>query len=147
MGALRGLAWCLLCLLRISRPVLLAGQLANQRRLTWESSRDGPKAANYLGCITQVGALADSYSFADMSADVVVGGWDVVPTPLGDALYESRVNHKLTTTTLRSVPAAAVPDPPSQMSTHTRTPRRLRFGVSRGLALTGACPEGAAGPH
>ena len=69
---------------------LLAGQIANRKRLTWESSRDGPRAANCLGCITQVGALADQYTFAPFS-ELVVGGWDVVPTKLGDALYRSRV--------------------------------------------------------
>ena len=69
---------------------LLAGQIANRKRLTWESSRDGPRAANCLGCITQVGALADQYTFVPFS-ELVVGGWDVVPTKLGDALYRSRV--------------------------------------------------------
>ena len=69
---------------------LLAGQLANQRGMQWESSRDGPKRANYLGCITQVGALPGTFEFPSFD-DVAVGGWDVVPTPLGDALYASRV--------------------------------------------------------
>ena len=43
---------------------LVAGQLAIQQDLTWESSRDGPKEAKScasLGCITQVGALARAH--------------------------------------------------------------------------------------
>ena len=70
---------------------LVAGQIANQRRLKWESSRDGPKEANCLGCITQNGALARKHSEFAAFEDVAVGGWDVVPTGLGDALYHSRI--------------------------------------------------------
>lgn len=69
---------------------LLAGQIANQRELSWESSRDGPRRANCLGCITQVGALSREFDFSSFS-DLAVGGWDVVPTPLGEALYRSRI--------------------------------------------------------
>ena len=69
---------------------LVAGQIANQRGLTWESSRDGPKRANTLGCITQVGALSKRFQFTPFD-EVAVGGWDVVPTPLGEALYASRI--------------------------------------------------------
>ena len=70
---------------------LVAGQIANQRRLTWESSRDGPKEANCLGCITQSGTLARKHPEFAAFEDVAVGGWDVVPTGLGDALYHSRI--------------------------------------------------------
>ena len=69
---------------------LTAGKLANQKSLVWESARDGPKSANYLGCITQVGALPKKFSFPSFD-DCAVGGWDVVPTPLGEALYQSRI--------------------------------------------------------
>ena len=69
---------------------LLAGQIANRKGLVWESSRDGPKQANCLGCITQVGKLAEQFDFTSF-ADLAVGGWDVVPTKLGEALYQSRV--------------------------------------------------------
>ena len=65
---------------------LVAGQIANQRRLKWESSRDGPKEANCLGCITQSGALARKHPEFAAFEDMAVGGWDVVPTGLGDAL-------------------------------------------------------------
>ena len=70
---------------------LVAGQLATQLGLTWESSRDGPKQAECLGCITQVGALARQHPEFAAFGEVVVGGWDVVPTGLGDALYASRI--------------------------------------------------------
>ena len=33
---------------------MLAAQIANRKKLTWESSHSGPKEANCLGCITQV---------------------------------------------------------------------------------------------
>ena len=69
---------------------LLAGQIANRKGVVWESSRDGPKQANCLGCITQVGKLAEQFDFTSF-ADLAVGGWDVVPTKLGEALYQSRV--------------------------------------------------------
>ena len=69
---------------------LLAGQIANRDQVTWESSRDGPKVANCLGCITQVGRLSKQFEFSTF-ADLAVGGWDVVPTKLGEALYQSRV--------------------------------------------------------
>ena len=68
---------------------LLAGQIANKNGLAWESARE-PMVANLLGCITQVGSLSEMFSFAPFD-DVAVGGWDVRPTPLGDALYESRI--------------------------------------------------------
>lgn len=70
---------------------LLAGQLANLQQITWESSRDGPKQANLFGCITQVGVLPRAFCFADFVKSVVIGGWDVRPTPLGDALYKARI--------------------------------------------------------
>ena len=69
---------------------LVAGQIANNRKLVWESSRDGPKEANLLGCITQVGQLARRHSFLPF-ADMAIGGWDVRPVKLGNALYESRI--------------------------------------------------------
>jgi myo-inositol-1-phosphate synthase len=68
---------------------LLAGKLSNAQSLEWES-REGPRGANLFGCITQVGALAAQHDFVPL-ADVAIGGWDVRPTRLGDALYESRV--------------------------------------------------------
>jgi len=70
---------------------LLAGQLANLQQITWESNRDGPKQANLLGCITQVGMLPRAFCFTDFVKSVVIGGWDVRPTPLGDALYKARI--------------------------------------------------------
>ena len=69
---------------------LLAGQVANKRKLTWEGPQ-GPQAANCYGCITQVGSLARSYPRLPALDDLVVGGWDVRASPLGQALYEARV--------------------------------------------------------
>ena len=69
---------------------LLGGQIAVRRKVTWESSRDGPKSANCLGCITQVGELPKHFDFQSFD-DMAIGGWDVVPTGLGDALYNSRI--------------------------------------------------------
>ena len=55
---------------------------------------------NWNGCITQLDPTEDErgvgfkgrYNLADATtADLVIGGWDIRPTPLGDALYESRV--------------------------------------------------------
>ena len=69
---------------------LVASQLANRRGLTWEHHSAGPQRANYLGCITQIPPLAQDHALAGFDG-AAVGGWDVVPTPLGQALYESRV--------------------------------------------------------
>lgn len=56
----------------------------------WESSRDGPKEANVLGCITQVGSLSRRHGFPAFTS-LAIGGWDVVATPLGEALYNARI--------------------------------------------------------
>lgn len=79
---------------------MLAGILANRRKLKWFGPRgEGPIDANYNGCITQlnqrgihggvgyrdkVSGLAD----ANMAA---VGGWDIRPTKLGDALLQAQI--------------------------------------------------------
>jgi myo-inositol-1-phosphate synthase len=70
---------------------LVAAQLANQRRLTWESDRRGPQQASLLGCITQVGQLAERYAGLDAFCDMAIGGWDIRALPLGQGLYESRI--------------------------------------------------------
>ena len=79
---------------------MLSGILANRHNLKWYGPRgEGPIHANYNGCITQlksrgvhggvgykdrVQGLAD----ANMAA---VGGWDIRPTKLGDALFEGQI--------------------------------------------------------
>ena len=77
---------------------LLAGQIANRRRLSWETT-SGPASANWFGCLTQiaprgvhggVGFRGRIPGLAD-AADAVVGGWDIRGTALGQALYDCRV--------------------------------------------------------
>lgn len=79
---------------------MLAGILANRHKYKWYGPRgEGPIDANYNGCITQldqrgvhggvgyrdkVPGLAD----ANMAA---VGGWDIRPDKLGDALFEAQI--------------------------------------------------------
>ena len=76
---------------------LLAGQIANQRYLTWESAAAGRVSApNWNGCITQLEprgggvGFKGRYDLADATT-AAIGGWDIRPTPLGDALYNCRV--------------------------------------------------------
>ncbi|KAL7525658.1 hypothetical protein ACHAWF_001455 [Thalassiosira exigua] len=78
---------------------LLAGQIANRRRLSWETATAGRVSANWYGCLTQIpprgvhGGVGFQGRIPGLaSADrAVVGGWDIRPTKLGQALYECRV--------------------------------------------------------
>ncbi len=79
---------------------MLGGILANRQKTKWYGPKgEGPIHANYNGCITQLNSkgvhggvgykdrvqgLAD----ANMAA---VGGWDIRPTKLGDALLEGQI--------------------------------------------------------
>eukprot|EP00977_Amphora_coffeiformis_P009744 scaffold2246_cov162-Amphora_coffeaeformis.AAC.3 len=78
---------------------LLAGHLANQRGLTWESTAVGRTSApNWKGCITQIPPRGVSggcgfqgrFDLANAS-HAAIGGWDIRSKALGDALYECRV--------------------------------------------------------
>ena len=76
---------------------MLAGFLANNQCLEWESVAAGRvQGPNWNGCITQLEPRGGGVGFrgrfplAD-AATAAVGGWDIRPTKLGDALYESRV--------------------------------------------------------
>ncbi len=73
---------------------LIAGKIANRDKLSWEGAPPaGRREANLLGCITQLGGqcgFKDDYPLAKF-ADTVVGGWDIRLTPLGSALYNSRI--------------------------------------------------------
>jgi len=78
---------------------LLAGQIANARSLSWETSAAGRVSAPcWHGCVTQLAPRGDHggvgfagrYPLAD-AGRAAVGGWDVRPTPCGDALYANRV--------------------------------------------------------
>lgn len=72
-----------------------AGVLANQKNYTWEGPT-GRNSPNYLGCITQLpskggsGGYRERYALADANS-AAIGGWDVRPTPLGEALYNARI--------------------------------------------------------
>lgn len=78
---------------------LLAGLLANNRGLEWESAAAGRVSApNWNGCITQLEprgihggvGFKGRYPLAD-AGTAAVGGWDIRSTRLGDALYSSRI--------------------------------------------------------
>lgn len=81
---------------------MLAGILANRRGTTWRGARGEPMAPNYNGCITQLDSRGDhggvgfrtgvlrNGKLADASM-AAVGGWDVRPTSLGDALMEAQI--------------------------------------------------------
>eukprot|EP00957_Ditylum_brightwellii_P035753 2710656-Ditylum_brightwellii.AAC.1 len=76
---------------------LLAGCIANSKSLEWET-QTGRNSANWYGCITQLEprgqhggvGFKGRYNLSDAS-NMAVSGWDIRPTKLGDALYESRV--------------------------------------------------------
>lgn len=72
-----------------------AGLIANQKGITWEGPT-GRMTPNYLGCITQLpskggsGGYRERYALADAN-NAAIGGWDIRPTPLGEALYNARI--------------------------------------------------------
>lgn len=74
---------------------IAAGVLANKKNISWEGPT-GRNSPNYLGCITQLpskggsGGYRERYSLADAN-DAAIGGWDIRPTPLGEALYNARI--------------------------------------------------------
>lgn len=74
---------------------LAAGVLSNKKNISWEGPT-GRNSPNYLGCITQLpskggsGGYRERYSLADAN-DAAIGGWDIRPTPLGEALYNARI--------------------------------------------------------
>ena len=78
---------------------LLAGILANRRSLTWAGPQGQSQSANYNGCITQlkqrgvhggVGYADKIRGLADASM-AAVGGWDIRPARLGDALLSHQI--------------------------------------------------------
>ena len=78
---------------------LLAGQIANVNNLTWETSTTGRISANWFGCLTQIpprgmhGGVGYQGRIPNLANanNAVVGGWDIRPTKLGQALYDCRV--------------------------------------------------------
>lgn len=79
---------------------MLSGILANRNNVTWYGPRgEGPMEPNYNGCITQlnqkgthggVGYKDKVPGLADVTM-AAVGGWDIRPTKLGDALFRDQV--------------------------------------------------------
>lgn len=79
---------------------MLAGIMASRQNVTWYGPRgEGPLEAAYHGCITQlnqkgvhggVGYKDKVKGLADVNM-AAVGGWDVRPTKLGDALLEGQI--------------------------------------------------------
>ena len=76
---------------------LLAGILANRRRMEWHGARGEPQQANYFGCITQLPPRGGGVGYqgrvkglanASMAA---IGGWDIRPTKPGDALLQAQI--------------------------------------------------------
>ena len=79
---------------------LLAGQIANRRALSWETSTSGRISANWFGCLTQIpprGVYGRGVGFQGRypglasANDAKIGGWDIRSTKLGQALYDCRV--------------------------------------------------------
>ncbi len=77
---------------------LLAGQIANRDKLSWETQASRV-SANWYGCLTQIpprgvhGGVGFQGRYEGLaSADnAVIGGWDIRSTKLGQALYDCRV--------------------------------------------------------
>ena len=67
---------------------VLAGLHANALKLTWEGAKRRC-AADYTGCITQTRAMRRKGLAPFKRA--AVGGWDIRPTPIGQALREARI--------------------------------------------------------
>lgn len=78
---------------------LLAGILANRLNTHWRGPQGQPMSPNYNGCITQLNSkgkfggvgFKDRISgLADVSM-AAVGGWDIRPAKLGDALLDAQI--------------------------------------------------------
>eukprot|EP00978_Attheya_sp_CCMP212_P028264 scaffold97246_cov51-Attheya_sp.AAC.1 len=78
---------------------LLSGILANRHGLKWRGPRGEHMSANYFGCITQLDERGDHggvgyrnkvKGLADASM-AAVGGWDIRPSKLGDALLDQQI--------------------------------------------------------
>jgi myo-inositol-1-phosphate synthase len=78
---------------------MLAGIIANRLGIEWRGAKGEPMTPNYYGCITQLDQrgvhggvgyrdLVQGLADASMAA---VGGWEIRPTPPGDALLEAQI--------------------------------------------------------
>lgn len=82
---------------------MLAGILANQMNTQWFGPKGEPNTPNYYGCITQLNSrgVHGGVGYRNMSPSLdkrlgdasmaAVGGWDIRPTPPGDALLEAQI--------------------------------------------------------
>jgi myo-inositol-1-phosphate synthase len=78
---------------------MLAGILANRLGIEWRGARGEPMTPNYNGCITQLDqrGVHGGVGYRDMvqgladASMAAVGGWDIRPTPPGDALLEAQI--------------------------------------------------------
>lgn len=76
---------------------LLAGVLANRHALSWRGPKGEMRKANYNGCITQLNQKGGGVGYKDKIKGLAefsyaaVGGWDIRPTKLGDALLDAQI--------------------------------------------------------
>jgi len=82
---------------------MLAGILANRLNLQWFGPKGEPLSPNYYGCITQLNSkgVHGGVGYRNLSPGLdkrlgdasmaAIGGWDIRPTPPGDALLEAQI--------------------------------------------------------
>jgi len=76
---------------------MLSGILANRSNLNWYGPRGEPMSANYNGCITQLKerGVHGGVGFAEKvninASMAAVGGWEIRPSKLGDALRNAQI--------------------------------------------------------
>ena len=82
---------------------MLAGILANRMNTKWFGPKGEPNTPNYNGCITQLNSrgVHGGVGYRNLSPSLdkrlgdatmaAVGGWDIRPTPPGDALLEGQI--------------------------------------------------------
>ncbi|KAJ8599987.1 hypothetical protein CTAYLR_001813 [Chrysophaeum taylorii] len=68
---------------------VVAGLVANRRKVEWEGSKRKCEA-DWTGCVTQQASRREAYELCAFE-DAKIGGWDVRETRLGDALVEARI--------------------------------------------------------
>ncbi|KAG7357017.1 myo-inositol-1-phosphate synthase [Nitzschia inconspicua] len=78
---------------------MLAGILANRLGIDWRGAKGEPMTPNYYGCITQLDqrGVHGGVGYRDMVSGLAdasmaaIGGWEIRPTPPGDALLEAQI--------------------------------------------------------
>lgn len=75
-----------------SGTTLVSGILANRLDICWRGPKGQVRNANYNGCMTQQSSgYRDKIKGLAHVSMAAVGGWDVRPTKLGDALLQQQV--------------------------------------------------------